>query len=257
MTTGNSSLLRDYRGAIALNNIGVSLLERRAYRQAVETLKDAITFMKHVFRPQVVVTPGATFKSSSLNVDARVAAAMERLECPQSSPTLRDPEDLVVQDSLQPSSIRAAALEGISSSFTMPIRIEAADSDSPENRDPDLESAIMLYNFGIAHLCLSKLSRAGLTKFRDGALKLFNMSYSIISNKNALAGMNTEEIRKLSETRVLLAIVVLNNLVRVQTEMGKHAEANESYQRLVRLGSAVREQRQGESVDSASAAPAA
>jgi hypothetical protein len=48
------------------------------------------------------------------------------------------------------------------SSFPLrsPLRIEAADLVSLEGGDNVLESAIMLFNLGLAHLCMAKLDNS-------------------------------------------------------------------------------------------------
>jgi hypothetical protein len=194
------SLIRDHRAAVALNNMGVSLLERRAYRHGMETLKDAILVMESVLRPSAV----------SSDVISHGGATSH------------------------PSSFLA------SPAFTSPVRIEATDLDCPEDRDPDLDSAIMINNFALAHLCVAKNTNSPI-KLQERARKLFNMAYSIISNQNGLSRLSEDEMRRISESRLLLAVAVMSNVVRVLTEMGEDTEANESYQRLVRLGNAVEE----------------
>ena len=41
----------DFRAIVALNNMGVSLIEHRAYRQAMSAFKDALTSMSTLYRP--------------------------------------------------------------------------------------------------------------------------------------------------------------------------------------------------------------
>jgi hypothetical protein len=207
----------------------------------METLKDAIFVMKRVFRPQSRNSSlGATSDSTS-STDIKIHRAVQRMASPQPVPSAMI-IGVISHGVASPHSSPLGSIlrKSCSSSFTIPIRIEATDIDCPEDRDPDLESAIMLYNFGLAHSCMAKLAKTPM-KLREGALKLFNMAYSIISNKNSLSGLSESEMRRLSETRLLLALAVLNNVVRVLTEMGKHTEADHSYRRLVRLGTAFNE----------------
>jgi hypothetical protein len=253
----DQSLIRDQRAAIALNNMGVSLLDQRAYRQGMETLKDAIFVMKRVFRPQSRNSSLDATSDSTSSTDIKIHRAVQRMANPQPI-SFTMITDVLSHDVASPHSSPLGSIlrESSSSSFTIPIRIEATDIDCPEDRDPDLESALMLYNFGLAHLCMAKLAKSPM-KLREGALKLFNMAYSIISNKNSLSGLSESEIRRFSETRLLLAIAVLNNVVRLLTQMGKHTEANNSYQRLVRLGTAINELESPESLGGLIAAAAA
>ena len=46
-----SAVQREHLGSIALNNVGVSLLKRGCYLQALETMQDAIFVMRFVCRP--------------------------------------------------------------------------------------------------------------------------------------------------------------------------------------------------------------
>jgi tetratricopeptide (TPR) repeat protein len=238
------SLIREHRAAIALNNMGVSLLEQRAYRQGMETLKDAIFVMKHVFRPQSRNAGLGATSYSTGRTDVKINRAVQRMTNPQPVPSTVI-IDVISHGVASSQSSPLGSILRASSSFAVPIRIEATDLDCPEDRDPELESAIMLYNFGLAHLCMAKLAKSP-NELREGALKLFNMAYSIISNKiisnkNTLSRLSASELQIISETRLLLAFAVLNNVARVLTEMGNHTEANTSYRRLARLGTAINE----------------
>jgi hypothetical protein len=227
--------IRDHRAAVALNNMGVFLLERRAYRQGMETLKDAIFVMKRVFRPR------STSEESTCSAEAKVHRAVRRMANPQPVPSAVAIDVISHGGATSHPSSLASILRGSSSAaFTFPIRIEATDLDSPEDRDPDLESSIMLYNFALGHLCMAKVAKSP-TKLQEGALKLFNMAYSIISNQNGLSRLSEGEMRRIRETRLLLSVVVMSNVVRVFSEMGRNTEADESYQRLVRLGTVINE----------------
>ena len=48
-----SPRVSQYKLAIELNNVGVELLELRAYRSAMRTLREAIQVMKTVVRPGI------------------------------------------------------------------------------------------------------------------------------------------------------------------------------------------------------------
>jgi hypothetical protein len=101
--------------------------------------------------------------------------------------------------------------------------------------DLDLVSGIVLLNFGIALLCASKVMKSS-EKLREGALKLLNMAYSIVSFRNALSQIEQSGVHHIRESRFVLAIIIMNHIVEVLTEMGYHSEAQESQEKLVRLG---------------------
>jgi exonuclease VII small subunit len=131
-----------------------------------------------------------------------------------------------------------------------PLRIEATDLISLEDRDADLESSIMLYNFGLAHLCMAKLVKTPI-KLQEGALTLFKMAYCI------LAPLYDQEEHGSREDIVLLAASTLNNTVTLLSQMGKQSEANESDQELARLERAIQEFQDGYLEDQITAAAAA
>jgi hypothetical protein len=241
-------LIRDHRAAIALNNMGVSLLKRRAYRQGMETLKDAIFVMERVLRPPLISSQrvGETPNSTSY-AEAKVHRASKRMANPQPIPSAGG-IDVVSQCAIfSHRSCSGSLLHRASSSL---LRIEATDLVSREDRDSDLESSIMLYNFGLAHLCMAKLAKTPI-KLQEGALKLFNMAYSILATLSDIEGHG------IREDMVLLAATTLNNIVALLTQMGKHSEANESYQELARLGRAIQEFQRCNLEDQVAAAAAA
>jgi hypothetical protein len=227
-------LVLDHRAAIALNNMGVSLLERRAYCEGMETLKDAIFVMKRVLRP-LTISPQDLGKmpNSTSDAEAKVERASKRVANPHPTPSTMSIDVVSRCATFSHRSDSGSVLQGGSSSpLRYPLRIEATDlvSLGEASRDADLESSIMLYNFGLAHLCMAKLAKKP-TKLQEGALTLFNMAYSV------LAPLCDQEGHGRREDMVLLAAIALNNIVALLTQMGMHSEANE----LARLGRAIHE----------------
>jgi hypothetical protein len=224
-------LIRDHRAAIALNNMGVSLLERRAYRQGMETLNDAIFVMKRVLRPPSISSQGFGKPTNSTSyAEAKIHRASRRMANPQPIPSA---VSIDVVSQCATFSYSGTVLHGDwSSPLSSPLRIEVTDLVSLEERDADLESSIMLYNFGLAHLYMAQLAKTPIT-LQEGALKLFDMAYSV------LATLSNQEGDGIREDVVLIAAATLNNIVALLTQMGKHSEANETDQELARLGRAI------------------
>jgi hypothetical protein len=234
-------LSRDHRAAIALNNMGVSLLERRAYRQGMETLKDAVFVMKRVLRPPSISSQGLckTPNDSMSNAEAKVHRASKRMASPRPLSSAIS-IDVVSQCATfsHRSNLSGSSLHGgsPSSSLSSPLRIEATDLISLEDRDSDLESSIMLYNFGLAHLCMAKLVKTPM-KLQKVALQLFNMAYSLFAPRC------DQEGRGIREDVVLLAAATstLDNIAALLTQIGKYSETNESDHGLARLGRTIQE----------------
>jgi hypothetical protein len=245
-------LIRDHRAAIALNNMGVALLERRAYRQGMETLKDAIFVMKRVLQPPSISSQGVGKTPHPTSyAEAKIYRASKRMANPRPVPS-----DVSIDVASQCStfshrSYSGSVLHGGSSSpLSAPLRIEATDLVALDNRDSDLESSIMLYNFGLAHRCMAKFAKTPI-KLQEGALKLFNMAYFVF------ATLSEHEGHIIKEDMVLLAAATLNNIIALLTQMGKHSEANESDQELARLGRAIQEFQGRDLEDQIAAAAAA
>jgi hypothetical protein len=234
------TILRNYRSAIALNNMGVALVEQRAYRQGLDTLKDAISVMK-----KSVLYPLSRLPSSvsitTLHADAKVERAIKRMSKPQPVPSSLG---VAVISYDGPSSYQSSTdivrSGETASPFTFPIRIEATDFESLKDPECDMQSAIMVFNLGVAHLCMSKLAKSPVVG-QEAALRIFNVTFSILSNSNK----NVNDVAELNDEQVLrfllMEAVVLNNVVQVLTDLGKDSEAHESYSKLVRLGSAIRQ----------------
>jgi exonuclease VII small subunit len=243
-------LSRDHRAAIALNNMGVSLLERRAYRQGMETLKDAIFVMKCVLRPRSIISSqGLGEMPSSISyAEEKVHRASKRMANPQPIPSAMCID--VVSRCATFSHYPHHSDSVLRMSSSSPLRIEATDHISLEDRDSDLESSIMLYNFGLAHLCMAKLVKTPI-KLQEGALTLFKMAYCV------LAPLYDQEGHGSREDIVILAASTLNNTITLLSKMGKQSEANESDQELARLERAIQEFQDGNLEDQITAAAAA
>jgi hypothetical protein len=146
-----------------LNNMGVSLLERRAYRQGMETLKDAILVMKRVLRP-LSISPQQGFgntPNSMSDAETRIHRASKRMANPHPIPSAVSIDVASHSATFSHRNYLESVLHG-GSSFPLrsPLRIEAADLVSLEGGDNVLESAIMLFNLGLAHLCMAKLDNS-------------------------------------------------------------------------------------------------
>jgi hypothetical protein len=184
---------------------------------------------------------GTTSDSTTNDTEAKVHRAAKRLASPHAVPSALciDAVSHGGKSSRHSSQDYVLSEASSSSPFTIPIRIEVDDLDYPEERDPVLESAIMLYNFGLAHLCMAKPAKSPI-KLQEAALK-----------------QRVCEMHSISKARLLLAVLALENVVKVLIEMGKHSEANASYQVLVRLGRAIAEYQGRDPLETQVAAAAA
>ena len=128
-----------YTAAVALNNMGVSLLERKCYRQALETLHDAV----RLTRTQQPMTVSTLPKQ-------HIADAYRR----QCKPEPSKPEkplplrmEVVSDDSDSITCLRATH----SHDACIAIRLEGFESTN----DVQVDVAVILHNYSVAALCLS------------------------------------------------------------------------------------------------------
>lgn len=240
-----------YRASIALNNTGVSLLEQRAYRQAIDTFKDAIQVMRLVFTSD----NNSNYNSDdgSASVQDKLDRASKRLAQPR--PLTKCPSlDLACLDDANVHSMwKEAAAAGMSSclpssqtyssSTAFPIRLAGLGGGG----DLDVESAMMLYNFGLSYLCLARFfsrrktnnssSNKGSKDVLQQALKLFYMAYSTLSNHTVQGadGGDVPLATSLLDGRLSLSIVILHAIVQVELELGNHKLASRRYQKLMQV----------------------
>ena len=127
-----------YTAAVALNNMGVSLLERKCYRQSLETLHDAVQLTR-TQRPRPV---------SMLPKQHIIADAYQRQCKPEPSKPERPLHmEVVSDDSDSISCLRATHTQDA----CIAIRLEGFDSTN----DVQVDVAVILHNYAIAALCLS------------------------------------------------------------------------------------------------------
>lgn len=229
--------LDSYRCAVALNNMGVALLERCAYRQALDTLKDAVVLMRGVFDSTPLSRRNQRDRARHCTV--LLEKAYHRTAHPQPAPG----HSMV--EILSPSGTLAA----ISSLLhrhgpallppCFPIKIENFDQEA---RNADLDSAMVLHNFATAHLCLSRFAPTALRAIflRKAALRLAKLSHQALSNVIVVYHERFLDESVLGEANlVLIAGSVLNTIVRIQLESGQLDGAEEAYRKLRLLGSVV------------------
>jgi hypothetical protein len=236
--TSISTNLHEYKAAVALNNMGVTLLQRRCLKDAMDTLKDAITIMKSCFRPQ-----GNNYQAECLDIDLKMQRASKRMAISCQNPSSIC-MDIFYRDGcdIQPSMIRSLINKGVVSSIPpASVKIDSIDFEGLEDRDLDLESALMLYNFGIAHYCMSQIARspASANMLRTGALKLYSMAKTVLSNPIYCPSLLESQLEDFYQSRARVASLVLSATAHIQVEMGLHVEANETYKAMVHLASSV------------------
>ena len=189
--TSNSSTMsaldeQIYRGAIALNNIGVDLLERkRAYQQALATLIDATNAMKIALRNIRLSETGGRLPQT-VDISAMLERASKR--CSRPTPMERQSSFRMLNLADNHNHILQGHNPLLESIY--PIRIDDVSSDiyCPGSlSDPDVQAAILVYNLGLANLCLARINGVPLQENLQlhQAISLFHLSNDILERCSA------------------------------------------------------------------------
>lgn len=180
-----------YRSALVLNNIGVDLLERRAYQQALVTLMDATSAMKFTLRRSsrgVDDSSGEAQHGSEnvLDVNVMLTRAYRRQSRPMpmerqaslrimnlSDDHIRQIPNGMEQEDTFTESIYPVRIEDIA----LNLRVPGSLADSV-----DVQAAIILHNLGLANLCIAHLNlhAASDSPHLRQAISLFQLSNSIL-----------------------------------------------------------------------------
>lgn len=241
-TPSSSSCNQSYRSAIALNNFGVSLLERQCYQQAGETLKDAVSLIRSV-----------TLTETHLSLQEKMHAARQRLAKPQ-----QDVRHAVVQVDVMTNTASANDMSSllddspscvVGSNRVFAIRVEDFDCDTTS----EFISAILLHNFGLSYYCVAKTAKKGSTterKYLNGAMRLFRISHTLFCKESA---GNSE----ISFHFLHAMVVVLSTLVKTLRETKRESEVRSFCSILDQLRLTIAESQEMFGFDSGAAAAAA
>ena len=161
----------DWRAAVALNNAGVAMMERSCCRQAFETFKSAAYATKVSYYRKSDIGSG-DMQGYDDEVRCKVLSKLQRSDRLASRPK---PSPLPVAINVYSHDVihystcvnindkRTATKGNFGDPLTL-IRIETADVEVWDEREPDFLTAIVIYNFGVACCCQSlrsKLSKSG------------------------------------------------------------------------------------------------
>jgi len=202
---------QSYRRAIVLNNIGVSLLERRCFQAASETLKDATAFIKSTLNANSTKT-----RDSS----AAVHLARQRLADASNLVHKNSRNEDVQVEVFTNNNLRSKSIQSFSEETATPKKVYAIlieDSHCNGANSKESLTAIMLFNLGVAYHSVAKAtrtnkSRKGTNQYSNGAMRLFRIAHSLFS-KTVTGHKNSKEV---PEPLHVMALVVLNTLI-IQT----------------------------------------
>jgi len=175
---------KHHQGAICLNDLGCELLSMGAFQDAIDTFNDAVSIMKANFS-----TDGPLLTAS---LPALIQKANDRLTSPQLSEVLAmrsyveastPPFSLLTLEDYLDFELDEHTLRHQFHSFICPITIGHKKCSCHDIKlDSDLDSAIMLYNLGLAYVCFSKCQQPGKDResLQGAATRLLELSVAIV-----------------------------------------------------------------------------
>lgn len=145
------------RSSTAMNNIGISLLEKGCYKQAYHVMQDTVFAMRVAFADD---TPPSVEDHQRLAKAAKCATTALSNPKPHKcdvkvTVNVIDDDDCVA--GLAYNHELVSAMPVAIASIT-PIRIQSYNCDDVEQQDSNIMTAIVIYNFALCLISLSKLS---------------------------------------------------------------------------------------------------
>lgn len=225
-----------YRQAVVLNNLGVSLLEKRAFGPAMGIFRSALNEMKNLVHPSEGSADYDRIKASE-KIDKANKVLLnlgEESDEPQARPMAFDASGFSL-----PAVLNLVMDEGCYSGTLSPIKIELKDYENMDERDTDLDSAVMLFNLGLVHRSVAMQDRnlEHRVRIHQGALRLFRMAFTLVSNTQLEARHSFEEEQVMIRNRVHAGAVFLYFQVRTLFDLQRQEEAEEGLRHLSILGS--------------------
>lgn len=222
-----------YMGAVALNNSGVSLLERNCYRQAMDVFNDAVAVMRVIASPQEPQV-GVHRRSASCDIDLDAKLANATYQITHAVPACSKPGQFCTFTEEESAAVIGAALQQDGTALLNPeatiylVRIEMRGRSirDCDMSNVDLESSIILANFANSYKCLASVATSVETamQYVAGAYRLFELSHSLIQSQ-----------RENEEYYVPMSIHITGNLIGFAAMLGMDAEAEHFYDELLDL----------------------
>lgn len=237
MTLDHLQRLRMYKTAVALNNVGVSLLERHRYSCAMQTFKDALDFIRATLDEEI-----CSRYSSALDMETRISNCL-RVASRRLTDSFQETQNITYYN-IAPTVTVLSGDQSFSSAFdfaqnlfksatgdanVFAIRID--DSQSQDANDAiDLESASILHNFATACLCHVRSNPSCRDKSYQRPYKIFHRALIVLSRRPIVVD---REVDDLDALRILtVSALVVKGLVDISVRLCVPNDANSYHKTL-------------------------
>jgi len=172
---------RAHTTAIALNNVGVSLLRRQCYQPAKHAFHSALQAIQEV--------SSSVLKDGDYIPSPRFEAALQSSYSYLSRSAVADNAKIRVITEEESANVISALVQeqnflNCSTSFLIRIEFEGTSIQDCRNRDMVIESSIIMYNYGMIYKCLAtteatmEMTLQRLAK----ASELFGLAFAVLQN---------------------------------------------------------------------------
>lgn len=200
--------MRSFKAAVALSNIGVTLLERHCYHDAVLTIREALRLIR-------AASPGDEDRRTTKESDIQCALrrACHRLSQSHAVWAQRAGQAVYLKVLCANQTVPSDILRAVQNADVFALRIDDCRGDDGAHSMHSEASAI-LFNYGTACRCLqSSISAQPCPKILYEASNFLHMAYGIL--------VSLKQTDEIEVCRMLgIAMLVLHNLMQLCEELG-------------------------------------
>jgi hypothetical protein len=205
-----------------LNNIGVSLLQRHCYYQAMRTFSDAVSITKLMCSTECRIT---SEQEHAIGVQDKVREASQRFSNPKPLTVAKKIFLEVLSDSESPAVFYLGNSHSLAN-IAYPVRMELGDFETPSKNDLAVASSVILYNQGLAYRCIASLHRPDqcAETLDKAALRAFKIAHSALLSHDAFLVENDTQTQ--FHRFLLLSLLMLHHLTELTHRQGSECEHN-------------------------------
>jgi|UniRef100_A0A8J9SCL8 tetratricopeptide (TPR) repeat protein len=222
-----------FQASVALNNMGIVLMERGLYDKAVSTLKEAVEVLKIVFINDR--EPDGCRSIPLLLHNAFLRMAMPAMVLGQEP--YRASVELIAHDEQDFESIQRILLTNSNRSF-FPLRMESIERNAILSKQT-WGASIVIYNMAVAKVLIARSSKnpRKIESFSRCALRLFVMSRKIVHEYSEQCEQERDYARL--QQLHLVSCLSMKQELDLLFRLGQLSKAQETYDSLLHVIAAM------------------
>jgi len=214
--------------ALALNNLGISFIQRRRTEQSRKAFEDALTMVAALVRPDAETTSDCILSSSIDTILNKASSAIIDL----TENTCTSSFQIVTIDDIA-ETVQKRTQDGCNTSTPIFIRMELKGTflEVCEFDNPTVETAIILYNFASAYQFFATTetmttTTAQRSQYLERAIRLFELLLSVIESNPSLGNIGDNGC---GLELLAFSILALHGLVVCSTMKNARSPVEETY----------------------------